>query len=494
MNISDIRAQFDATSAGAELWQWAQAWQPIPRSLTGDGIREQLRAINEIAPLEIREVASGTPVFDWTVPKEWNVREAWIKAPDGQKVADFGQHPLQLLGYSVPFSGKMPYSELKEHIFTLHERPDAVPYRTSYYRERWGFCLAHTWLKAIEEEGEFEVHIDTTLEDGHLSYGEIVLPGTSKDEVLFSAHACHPALANDNLSGLAIATWLARALAQVDRRYTYRFIFAPGTIGAITWLAFNEQRAHRIKHGLVLACLGDGGHTTYKSSRKGDAAIDRAVRHVLDHSGAPFEVQPFVPYGYDERQYCSPGFNLPVGCLMRTPPGQYPEYHTSDDNLKLIKPEYLADSLGKLLQIIEVIEGNTTCLNLSPKCEPQLGKRGLYGSLGGTSKDAEMALLWVLNYADGEHTLLDIAERADLPFAAVREAADRLLDTDLLVEVGRTAPEAPAQPSPLIYEDREPEHGGEDDHDSATEDFWEDFLDVGGDKRKPGEAASDDDD
>lgn len=489
MHRSNLRAKFDPLAAGQELYAWAKAWRPIPRSLTGEGIRAQLRALQEHVPLKIHEVPSGTPVFDWTVPREWNVREAWIKAPDGQKVADFAQHPLQLLGYSVPFRGKLSLDELKEYIYTLPERPDDVPYRTSYYRERWGFCLAHTWWSAFPE-GEYEVCVDTTLEDGHLSYGEVVLPGETKEEVLISAHACHPVLANDNLSGLAIATWLARALAGAERRYTYRFVFAPGTIGAITWLAFNEHRARRIKHGLVLACLGDRGHTTYKLSRQGDAAIDRAVRHVLEHSGAAFEVQPFVPYGYDERQYCSPGFNLPVGCFMRTPPGAYPEYHTSADNLDLITPEALADSLGKLLQVIEIIEGDTVCSSLSPKCEPQLGKRGLYGSLGGTAKDAEMALLWVLNYSDGEHSLLDIAERADLPFSAIREAADRLLATDLLVETGGIHIGAPG---PLVFEEREAETAAAAP-ETAADDFWEDFLDLGIDKRKPGEAAQDDED
>jgi aminopeptidase-like protein len=484
MNISEIREQFDAARAGAELHAWARAWFPIPRSLTGDGIRQQLREIAKHAPLQIREAASGTPVFDWTVPKEWNVRAAWIKAPGGEKIADFSTHPLHLLGYSVPFSGILPLAKLKEHCFTLPDQPTLIPYRTSYYSERWGFCLPHYVLNALPE-GDYEVHIDTTLEDGHLSYGELALPGLTKDEVLISAHACHPGLANDNLSGLAIATWLARALASAERRYTYRFIFAPGTIGAITWLAHNEQRAHRIKHGLVLACLGDAGHTTYKMSRQGDAPVDRAARHVLEHSGTPFETQPFVPYGYDERQYNSPGFDLPVGCFMRTPPGQYPEYHTSADNLDLISPEALADSLEKLLGIIEALDGDAVCMNLAPKCEPMLGKRGLYGSLGGTSKDAEMALLWVLNFSDGAHSLLDIAERADLPFATIRAAADRLIAVGLL---DADTPEIVEEQAPA------PIDGPEEVAPQTGSDFWDDFLDDGGDKRKPGEAAQDDDD
>jgi len=433
-------------------------------------------------PMTMHEVPSGTPLFDWTTPKEWNGRAAWIKTPGGEKIADFATHPLHLLGYSTPIHETVSIATLKEHCFSLPGQPDLIPYRTSYYRERWGFCLPHAVLEALPE-GEYEVFIDATLADGALSYGEIVLPGVSKDEILFSAHACHPGLANDNLSGLAIATWLARALSGVVRHHTMRFIFAPGTVGAIAWLAHNEQRAHRIQHGLTLACLGDAGHTTYKQSRHGDAMIDRAVAHVLAQSGSAYEVQPFVPYGYDERQYGSPGFNLPVGCLMRTPPGAYPEYHTSADNLDLLRPEAMADSLAKLLAVVEVLEGNTTCQNLAPRCEPQLGKRGLYGSVGGTSKDAEMALLWVLNFSDGEHTLLDIAERAELPFAALREAADKLIAVDLLAEDREVLP---VTVSEAVEEENEVESDGDA--------FWDDFLDDGGDKRKPGEAAADDGD
>lgn len=482
MTIRDLRAGLEPAAVGETLHAWARAWHPIPRSLTGEGMRAQLRAIQAIAPLTVHEVPSGTPLFDWTTPKEWNPRTAWIKTPDGRKIADFAEHPLHLLGYSTPIHETVSLATLKEHCFSLPGQPELIPYRTSYYRERWGFCLPHALLESLPD-GDYEVYIDATLEDGALSYGELVLPGTSKDEILLSAHACHPGLANDNLSGLTIAAWLAQALAGVPRYHTIRFLFAPGTVGAIAWLAHNEHRAHRIKHGLTLACLGDPGHTTYKQSRHGDAMIDRAVAHVLDTSGAPYEIQPFVPYGYDERQYGSPGFNLPVGCLMRTPPGAYPEYHTSADNLDLIQPAALGDSLAKLLAVLEVLEGNTTCQNLSPRCEPQLGKRGLYGSVGGTSKDAEMALLWVLNFSDGEHTLLDIVERAELPFFAVREAADKLLAVHLLAEDREAAAELPVSAA-----------AEEAPTQSDGDAFWDDFLDDGGDKRKPGEAAADDDD
>jgi aminopeptidase-like protein len=278
------------------------------------------------------------------------------------------------------------------------------------------------------------VLIDTTLTEGSLTYGELVLPGELTDEVLVSAHCCHPSLANDNLSGVVLAATLARILGGVARRYTYRFLFVPGTIGSITWLALNEERARRIAHGLVVACVGDAGRLTYKRSRRGDAEIDRAAVHVLAHSGQDYEVRDFTPYGYDERQYCSPGFDLPVGSLTRTPHGEFPEYHTSGDNPDLVRPDRLGDSLRRYLEVFEVLEGNLTYLNLSPKGEPHLGKRGLYGSVGGESHavPTQIAMLWVLNLSDGSHSLLDIAERSKLPFTDLRRAAQALEAAGLL--------------------------------------------------------------
>lgn len=435
MKIADLRQRLDAASLGRELYDRVAEWYPICRSITGNGLREQLRRIAGIIPLEMREIATGTPVFDWTVPREWNIRDAYVKDKSGRRVVDFHAHNLHVLGYSVPIHGKMSLAELREHCFTLPEKPDWIPYRTSYYKENWGFCLTQRQFDALED-GEYEVCIDSTLEDGSLTYGECVLPGQSDDEVLISAHSCHPSLANDNLSGIAVAALLARAIQQTDHRYTYRFLFAPGTIGAIAWLALNESKVPRIRAGLVLACLGDSGESTYKKSRSGAAEIDRIARHVLAQSGQPFSVLDFTPYGYDERQYGSPGFDLPVGCLMRTPPGKYAEYHTSSDNLDLVQPESLADSFMKLLRIFEIHEGNRSYLNLNPKCEPQLGRRGLYAAIGGRTdaKLAEMALLWVLNYSDGAHSLLDIAESAGYAFEHIRQAADRLLDSGLIEE------------------------------------------------------------
>jgi aminopeptidase-like protein len=406
---------------------------PICRSITGEGVRQTLRLLGHEIPLEIHEVPTGTPVFDWVVPAEWNIRDAYVKNARGERVIDFSRSNLHVVGYSRPVRERMTLQALRPHLHSLDEHPDWIPYRTSYYAETWGFCLPHRQLESLED-GEYEVCIDSSLSDGHLTYGELLVPGSTQDEVLISCHVCHPSLCNDNLSGIAVAVFLARALQGSARRYSYRFLFLPGTIGPIAWLARNESRLDRIKHGLVLACIGDAGASTYKRSRRGSAEIDRAVELVLKTSGQEHRVVPFSPYGYDERQYCSPGIDLPVGCLMRTPHGQFPEYHTSADDLTLVRPEALHDSLRKCLAIADVLEGNRRYVNQNPRCEPQLGRRGLYGALGGGTegREAQLAMLWVLNLSDGTHDLLDIAERAEMPFAAVRRAADALEGCGLL--------------------------------------------------------------
>jgi aminopeptidase-like protein len=373
-------------------------------------------------------------VFDWTVPKEWNIRDAYVKDSRGNRVIDFRQSNLHVVSYSRPVTQRMTLAELRKHLYSLPEHPEWIPYRTTYYSDNWAFCVSHRQLDALTE-GEYEVCIDSALTDGHLTYGEFVVPGLSEDEVLISCHVCHPSLCNDNLSGIAVATFLAAGLAQGPKpRYTYRFLFVPGTIGSITWLARNEPHAERIQHGLVITCVGDGGRFTYKRSRRGDAEIDRVVTHVLKHSGSKWAVEDFFPYGYDERQYCSPGFNLPVGCLMRSPHGSFPEYHTSADNLSFVRPEYLEESLARYRDVVSVLEANRRYLNLYPKCEPQLGKRGLYTAIGGDSEAAskQLAMLWVLNFSDGHHSLLDIAERADIPFGLIHSTAQLLLEHGLL--------------------------------------------------------------
>lgn len=433
--LTELREQWDGAAAGLELHAWMRDWYPIPRSITGAGIREQFRRMGEIIPLRLTNLPSGSQAFDWTIPREWNIRQAWIRNSRGETIVDFAQHNLHVMSYSVPVHQRLSREELIQHCVSLPDQPDLIPYRTSYYSEKWAFCLPHRLLESLPED-EYEVLIDATLDPGHLTYAECILKGETEEEFLISAHACHPSLANDNLSGLAIATWLARALGQVPHRYTYRFVFAPGTVGAVAWLSQNAQQTQRIRHGLILALLGDPAPLTYKQSRQTDAGIDQAVSLVLRERGTAHHVIPFIPYGYDERQYCSPGFNLPMGCLMRSQPGTFPEYHTSADNLDFVKPESLADSLSTVLQIIATVEGNQTLLNLKPHCEPQLGKRGLYTSFGSSAETRafELALLWVLNYSDGAHSLLDIARRSGIPFSKVRAAADALLKTDLLRE------------------------------------------------------------
>lgn len=420
---------------GEEMHRFASELYPICRSITGRGIRETLARIQQRIPLKLTEIPTGTPVFDWTVPREWNIRDAYIRNSTGQRVVDFQQHTLHVVNYSAPVHATLSLRELKPHLHSLPDRPDWIPYRTSYYKEDWGLCLSHNQLLALEDDN-YEVCIDSSLEAGHLALGECFLPGNSSDEVLISCHACHPSLANDNLSGITVATALAASLLQCKLRYSYRFLFLPGTIGAISWLALNKDTAQRVRHGLVLTCLGDMGGFHYKKSRRGDAEIDRAAVHVLRHCGEPTEVLDFSPYGYDERQYCSPGFNLPVGCLMRSVWGTFPEYHTSADNLDFIHPAQLTRSLRLCQSIVDVLENNRVYLNRNPWCEPQLGKRGLYGSTGGESLDREInARLWVLNMSDGAHSLLYIAEKSGLPFSEVLSAAELLRDSGLLSEV-----------------------------------------------------------
>jgi aminopeptidase-like protein len=420
-------------TAGEALYKLVAELYPICRSITGDGVRRTLEIVAREVGLEVSEIPTGTQVLDWTVPREWNVRDAWVANAAGERVIDFQESNLHLLGYSVPIRATMPLAELKRHLFTLPDQPDRVPWRTSYYAERWGFCASQRLVDSLPD-GDYEVCVDSTLADGHLTYGEHLVEGETSDEVLISCHVCHPSLANDNLSGISVATGLARRLAEARPRYSYRFLFAPGTIGSITWLARNEGRLGRVRHGLVLACVGDPGGFTYKRSRRGDAEIDRAVAHVLGRSGRDHRVVDFTPYGYDERQFCSPGFDLPVGCLSRTPYAQYPEYHTSADDLDLVGPAQLQESLEVCWEVVQVLEANRRYLNLSPKGEPQLGRRGLYGAIGGRSdaEERQMAMLWVLNLSDGRHSLLEVAERSGVAFSLLAEVAAALEEAGLL--------------------------------------------------------------
>ena len=424
----------DERAAGEAIYAIAAEIYPICRSITGNGVRETLRRLARHCEIDVHEVPTGTQVFDWTVPREWNIRDAYIRNARGEKIVDFSSSNLHVMSYSMPVRGQFSLAELKKHITTLPEQPDLIPYRTSYYAENWGFCMPHRQFEGLPDEA-YEAVIDSTLEDGSLTYGEYLHKGESEDEFLLSGHICHPSLANDNCSGLALLARLAKQLHDVKTKYSYRFLFAPGTIGAITWLARNEEKVPRIKHGLILSMVGDGGGPTYKKSRRGDALIDRAVSHVLRHSGLNATILDFSPYGYDERQYCSPAFDMPVGLFQRSKFGSIPQYHTSADNLDFITPYSLGQSYRLIALTLQVIETDAVYFNTLPKCEPQLGKRGLYDAIGGHKDIAArtMAMLWVLNLSDGKQSLLDIAERANLPFALIQSAAELLKQQGLLV-------------------------------------------------------------
>lgn len=406
---------------------------PICRSITGPGVRETLAILAETVPLEIHEVGSGTPVLDWTVPPEWTLRGARITGPDGSTVIDAAAHNLHVVSYSEPVRATLPLDELRRHLHSLPDQPDLIPYRTSYYDETWGFCLPHAQLESLPD-GDYTVEIDATIESGSLTYGEIVVPGRVADEVLISAHVCHPSLANDNLSGVVIAAALAAELLAGPRpRLTYRFLFAPGTIGAITWLEQNRANVDVVVAGLTLTCLGDSRPFTYKRTADGEAMIDRAAALVLGARTDGSGLIDFFPYGFDERQFNSPGFRMPVGSLMRGRHGQFPEYHTSADDLSFVSADRLEVSFAVLAEILGVVDRNRVRRNLEPYGEPQLGRRGLYGAIGGIDvPDVHLAMLWVLNQSDGTNDLLAIAERSGLDFAAIDAAATVLEDVGLL--------------------------------------------------------------
>jgi aminopeptidase-like protein len=410
---------------------------PLPRSLTGDGVRATLREIARHAPITVHEVPSGTPVLDWTVPPEWNIKGATIRRLDGTTLVDWADNNLHVVGYSEPFHGIVSRDELARHIHTLPDQPNAIPYRTGYYAGTWGFCLPHA-LWAGMGDAAYQVDIDSSVTPRSMSYGECYFPGETDGEVVVSVHICHPSLANDNLSGVAVATALAAARASAPKaRLGLRLLFLPATIGAITWLARNEGALKNIRHGLVLTCIGDPGPFHYKQSRSG-AAIDRAVAHVLRQSGYRHSILRFDPYGYDERQFCSPGYDLPFGCLMRAVHGSFPEYHTSGDDCDFVTADALEQSYELVSNIVALLDADRLLERVDGRGEPQLGRRGLYRAIAG-QRDAggatQMDLLWVLNLADGRHSLLDMAERSDIPFARLHAAAILAEQAGLLREV-----------------------------------------------------------
>ena len=410
---------------------------PITRSLAGPGFRETLERLERVAgPLERHRFATGEQVFDWTVPKEWVPREAWFRDPDGNVVCSLAEHNLHVVSHSAPVRARIPLAELQEHLHSLPDQPDAIPYRTTYYREDWGFCLSDRRRRGLVD-GEYEVLVDADLVAGELELGELVVPGSGGTEVLFSTYCCHPSMANNELSGPVIAAALAGLLcdAVTPPVHTYRFLFVPETIGAIAYLArFGDRLRERLAAGWVVTCAGDPGPFTYKRSRRGDALPDRLTGHVLAHSGEPHSVVEFVPTGSDERQYCSPGFDLPVGSLMRTMYGHYPEYHTSLDDLELVTPDALAGSLRMYSRLVDSLEANLVLVNTQPYGEPQLSKRGLYPTTGGGLFDQRRLqdMMLLLNWCDGKRDLLDVAERGGRPIWELWRTAGLLRDHGLL--------------------------------------------------------------
>jgi len=419
---------------GGDMMELIQELYPILRSLTGDGVRETLSILARHNPIEIHEVPSGTSALDWTVPLEWNVREAWIRDPEGNKIVDICESNLHVVGYSIPVRKRLPLNALQANLHSIPEQPEWIPWRTSYYEENWGFCLPHSQREALQD-GEYEVCIDSSLEDGHLTYGELFLPGESDRELLVSVHVCHPSLVNDNLSGIAVSTAVAEKLSGSNRRLGVRFLFIPGTIGSLTWLEHNRETAGRIVGGLTLTCLGDSAPLTYKRTFGGKAEFDRVASQVLGELVPDHKELDFYPYGYDERQYNSPGFRMPIGSLMRSRHGRFPEYHTSADNISLISEGQLEEAANVILNILRTMDQNRRFRSLAPEGEPQLGRRGIYRAIGGGGdpETRQYAMLWLLQAGDGFHTLLDVAERSKIAFGDIHAAAI-VLEQHALIE------------------------------------------------------------
>ena len=401
---------------------------PIPRSITGPGFIKSLDLLSEIAPFKRIEFHTGDKVLDWVIPKEWVPHRAYLIDPNGKKRADFSKNNLHLVGYSAPFKGVLSLTDLKKYINTLPDQPNAIPYITSYYNEAWGFCMSFEEYNNLPE-GDYEVVIDTELKKGKLTIGEVVLEGTSDKEILISSYLCHPSMANNELSGPLVLSFLCEAITNLSsRKYTYRFIIVPETIGSIAYLSLRgNDLKKKLIAGYQISCIGDNGPFTYKKSREGDTLADRAAIQMMRNLKNE-NVIPFNPaIGSDERQYCSPGFNLPVGSLMRTMYTKYPEYHTSLDNKKLMDFKGMEESVETLTSIIHNIEMNVIWENKYPYGEPQLGKRGLFRSLSEKNReDDEMAMWWLLNYADGTNDLFNIADRSGYPITTLARVANKL--------------------------------------------------------------------
>tara|TARA_B110000196_G_scaffold12078_1_gene9911 strand:- start:199 stop:1578 length:1380 start_codon:yes stop_codon:yes gene_type:complete len=450
-----LNNSLDLELIGNQMYDLMEELFPITRSITGKGVRKSLKILQNLINLKIHEIPTGFKVFDWTVPEEWNINDAYIMNSKKEKIVDFNKSNIHVLQYSENIKKKITLDELKKHIFTLPDQPNSIPYVTSFYNKNWGFCMSHNEFLKLEDDDYF-INIVSEHKNGSLTYGEFLIEGDSKEEILISTYVCHPSLCNDNLSGPVLTAFLAQYLSKVKMHYSIRFLFIPETIGAITWLALNENKIHNIVHGLVVTCVGDSGISTYKKSRDGNNVIDKVVEEVLIESGNPYKIMEFWPSGSDERQYCSPAFNLPVGSLMRTPYDMFDEYHTSDDDLSFMNKECLADSLSKYLLVIEKLNDNFKNIkleknvlgkkvstlndpvyqNLCPKCEPQLGKRKIYEEIGGVKKQnllkQKKAIQWILNLSDGNHSLRNIQQRSGLEYEILLDMAKLLENKKLL--------------------------------------------------------------
>ena len=409
---------------------------PICRSITGEGVRRTLDIIGKVIPLERGRVPSGTNCFDWEVPREWNIREAFVKNSSGEKIIDFSANNIHVVGYSVPVRTHLSLEELKQHLHSMPDFPDAIPYRTSYYNEHWGFCVSDEQMKSLKEDF-YEVVIDSSLEPGYLDYAQCLLPGTGEGEVFFSSNVCHPSLANNELSGpVLVATLMSLLSGLPSTRHNYRSLFIPETIGAIVFLSQHHHELKKMmKAGYVVSCVGDSGPYTYVRSKRGNTLADRAAEHVLRHlpQEGKVNIRDFDPVGSDERQYCSPGLNLPVGSLLRSRHGEYREYHTSRDNLDFVSEAGLCGSLEVYLRVVQTLEMNCRPMRTNPYCEPQLGRRGLYSKLAGSPvEDYIVKLLNILSFADGDHDVIDIANRLDCPIWDLLELLEKLVEADLI--------------------------------------------------------------
>jgi aminopeptidase-like protein len=419
-------------TVGVEMHDLVKRLFPICRSITGNGVRETLRILQEHVPITVHEVPTGTRVFDWTVPKEWNIRSAYVEDEYGQKVIDFSENNLHVVGYSTPVNKVVFLQELQDHLYSLPDQPEAIPYITSYYQERWGFCISHKDRKRLKD-GKYKVFIDSELKDGHLTYGELIVPGESKKEVFLSTYVCHPSMANDELSGLVVTTFLTKWILNRSRKYTYRIIFVPETIGSLTYLSRNlEAMKRNIIAGFNILCVGDNRVYSYLPTRNGETLSDKVALNVLSFRHPDFKKWSFLDKGGDERQYNAPGIDLPVGCVMRSRFQSFPEYHTSLDDLDLVSAEGLSGSLDVLRECLTTLENNrrykTSCLG-----EPQLGRRGLYPTVSTKSSAAETrSMKNFIAYADGEKDLVDISNVIGVPTWELYPIVQKLIKADLL--------------------------------------------------------------